>query len=145
MAGGTSGGDDDEMITAINVTPLVDVVLVLLIILMVTASYIVSKSIPLNLPSADGDSGATPPRVLAISIDPAGNLFLDAESITDATLTERANALVAEVGPDEARATIAADTATPHGEVVHVMDLLRRSRVTHFAINVRPEDLAPAP
>lgn len=147
MAGGTSGGggDDEEMITAINVTPLVDVVLVLLIILMVTASYIVSKSIPLNLPSAEGDAASTPPRVLAISIDPTGNLFLDAEAITDATLTERATALVAEVGAEEARATIAADTTTPHGEVVHVMDLLRRARVTHFAINVRPEDLAPTP
>lgn len=49
MAGGTSGGGDDEdMITAINVTPLVDVVLVLLIILMVTANYLVSKSIELT-------------------------------------------------------------------------------------------------
>src|SRR6185369_6415943 len=52
MACGANGGDDDEMITAINVTPLVDVVLVLLIILMVTASYIVSKSIPMDLPNA---------------------------------------------------------------------------------------------
>ena len=47
-----SAQNDDEMITGINVTPLVDVVLVLLIILMVTASYIVSKSIPLELPNA---------------------------------------------------------------------------------------------
>src|SRR5262245_43734165 len=140
MAGGTSGGgdNDDEMITAINVTPLVDVVLVLLIILMVTASYIVSKSIPLNLPSAEGDSSATPPRVLSISIDASSNLFLDAEPISDATLTERANALVAEVGEAEARATIAADTATPNGAVVHVVELLRRAIVAHLAVNVGP-------
>lgn len=145
MGGGTSGGgDDDEMITAINVTPLVDVVLVLLIILMVTASYIVSKSIPLDLPNAASADGA-PPRALAISIDREGHLFVDAEATDDAGLRTRARALVGEVGEAEARATIAADTGTSHGNVVHVMDLLRREHVTHFAINVSPEDLAEAP
>ena len=52
MAGGAIGGDDDGMITDINVTPLVDVVLVLLIILMVTATAIVSKAIHVELPQA---------------------------------------------------------------------------------------------
>ena len=66
--GGGAQKDDDEMITAINVTPLVDVVLVLLIILMVTASYIASRSIPMDLPTAD-TGGGTPPRTLAISIN----------------------------------------------------------------------------
>jgi biopolymer transport protein ExbD len=141
MAGG-AGRDDDEMITAINVTPLVDVVLVLLIILMVTASYIVSKSIPMDLPNAASGEG-TPPQALSISIDQAGALYLDAEPIEEAALRQRVIEYVGRVGEAEARATIAADGRVSHGQVVHIMDLLRRLQVSHFAINVRPEDLAP--
>src|SRR5690606_23286616 len=66
--------NQDDMITGINVTPLVDVVLVLLIILMVTASYIVSKAIPMDLPNAStGQSTQTP---LAISVDKDERLYL---------------------------------------------------------------------
>ena len=140
MAGGSSK-DDDDMITAINVTPLVDVVLVLLIILMVTASYIVSKSIPMDLPNAASGEG-TPPQSLSISIDQAGALYLDAEPIEESVLRQRVVEYVARAGEADARATIAADGRVSHGQVVHIMDLLRREHVSHFAINVRPEDLA---
>jgi biopolymer transport protein ExbD len=140
MAGGAQK-DDDDMITAINVTPLVDVVLVLLIILMVTASYIVSKSIPMDLPNAASGEG-TPPRALAISIDREGHLYLDAEPITEDVLRGRVREYVGQVTEAEARATIAADGGVTHGQVVRIMDLLRREHVSHFAINVRPEDLS---
>jgi len=81
VAGGTQGnGGDDDLITGINVTPLVDVVLVLLIILMVTASYIVSKAIPMDLPHADTGQSDTQPRTLTVSIDQSGQLFLDASA-----------------------------------------------------------------
>ena len=67
MAGGNKL-DDDDLITDINVTPLVDVVLVLLIVLMVTAGYIVSKTIPMELPrSATGE--AVENRTLVINVD----------------------------------------------------------------------------
>jgi biopolymer transport protein ExbD len=142
MAGGAQN-DEDDIITAINVTPLVDVVLVLLIILMVTASYIVSKSIPMDLPNAASGEG-TPPQALAISIDQEGALYLDAEPITEDALRSRVQSYVAALpSQDDARATIAADGRVSHGHVVHIMDLLRRLHVSHFAINVRPEDLAP--
>ena len=85
MAGGTGGGGDDDLITSINVTPLVDVVLVLLIILMVTASYIVSHSIPMELPQATPEDSTTPtPRTLAVSVDSEGHLYIDAQPISDA-------------------------------------------------------------
>jgi biopolymer transport protein ExbD len=141
VAGGAQK-DDDEMITAINVTPLVDVVLVLLIILMVTASYIVSKSIPMDLPNA-ASGEATPPRSISISIDREGAIYLDAEPTDEARLRAAVRAYVLDVTEAEARATIAADSSVTHGQVVRIMDLLRREHVAHFAINVRPEDLAP--
>src|SRR5260221_13601066 len=117
MASGTQK-DDDELITAINVTPLVDVVLVLLIILMVTASYIVSKSIPMDLPNAASGEG-TPPQALSISIDQAGALYLDAEPIGEAALRARGVSYVGAVGEGEARATLPAAGRGPHGHGGH--------------------------
>ncbi|MBX7192728.1 MAG: biopolymer transporter ExbD [Sandaracinaceae bacterium] len=137
--GGGAQKDDDEMITAINVTPLVDVVLVLLIILMVTASYIASRSIPMDLPTASGEG--TPPRTLAISIDAEGQLYLDAEALNEETLRSRVQQYAHDTQEADRRAAIAADARVSHGQVVHIIDLLRRNGVNHFAINVRPEDL----
>lgn len=135
-----SAKQDDDMITGINVTPLVDVVLVLLIILMVTASYIVSKSIPMELPNAaTGESSQAP---LAISIDKDARLYLDGEPISERDL-ERAAARAGAENPN-ARAMIAADGAARHRNVVRVIDLLRRSGVAKFAINVNPNDLKPS-
>ena len=79
--------DDDEMITGINVTPLVDITLVLLVILMVTASYVASKAIPLELPK--GATAETTPTTLSVSIDKDGKTYLDAVPIDDAGAARR--------------------------------------------------------
>ncbi|AKF05662.1 ExbD/TolR family protein [Sandaracinus amylolyticus] len=144
MGGGTGGGGDDDLITSINVTPLVDVVLVLLIILMVTASYIVSHSIPMELPQAEtGDPEAQQPRTLTVSINETGQLHIDAEPISDEVFRRRIREYVASLpNRQESRATIAADGRIQHSRFVYVLDSLRREGVTRYAINVRPEDLA---
>jgi biopolymer transport protein ExbD len=123
VAGQTDDRDDD-LITSINVTPLVDVVLVLLIILMVTANAIASRSIPMDLPEA-AVSEATP-ETLTVSLD-------------ETELRRRIRQ--ARQGNDDLRAVIAADGGRAHREVVRVIDLLRQERVTKFAINVRPSEL----
>ena len=130
---------DDELITGINVTPLVDITLVLLVILMVTASYVASKAIPLELPK--GATAETTPMTLAVSIDKDGRTFLDANPVDERALRARIRA--ARAADPETRAVIAADGRTTHAHVVHVIDLLRREDVTRFAINVDPEDLGP--
>ena len=141
MAGGAmGGGDDDDIITDINVTPLVDVVLVLLIILMVTATAIVSKTIPMELPTAaTPEAVPTTPTTFAISIDAEGELYLDRDPITHEALRLRVREAREE--DPEVRAIIAADGRIQHANVVRVIDLLRQERVTKFAINVRPGDL----
>lgn len=128
---------DDEMITGINVTPLVDITLVLLVILMVTASYVASRAIPVELPK--GATGEDTPTTLTVSIDREGKTFLDAEAITDRDL--RAKVKAAHDADPETRAVIAADGRTSHANVIHVIDLLRRENVTRFAINVDPDEL----
>ena len=129
--------NDDEIITGINVTPLVDITLVLLVILMVTASYVASRAIPVELPK--GATGESTPTTLTVSIDKDGKAFLDAEAITDAELRTKNKA--AHDADPETRAVIAADGRTSHSNVIHVIDLLRRENVTKFAINVDPEEL----
>ncbi len=131
---GAASNDQDDIISGINVTPLVDVVLVLLIILMVTATAIVSKTIPMELPKAS--TGEDTSRSLAISVDAQGALFLDAEPTNEDDLRTTIRA-AAETG-QELRAVIAADGRLEHAKVVAIIDLLRQEKVTKFAINVRP-------
>jgi biopolymer transport protein ExbD len=139
--GAATKHDDDGPIVGINVTPLVDVVLVLLIILMVTAGYIVSKSIPVDLPK--GATGETTTTTLPISIDKDGRVYLDAEPLEPDQMRRRIRQ--ARAADPETRAVIAADGGTHHREVVRVIDLLRQEGVTRFAINVEPEELAATP
>lgn len=137
MGGGAQHGGEDELITAINVTPLVDIVLVLLIILMVTATAIVSKTIPMELPEAA--TGESTPTTLAVSIDADGALFVDANPVNEEGL--RRQIREARAADAEVRAVIAADGGIPHRRVVEVIDLLRQEQVTKFAINVRPSEV----
>ena len=136
MAGGADF-DDEDGITGINVTPLVDVMLVLLIIFMVASSYIVKPSIEVNLPKA-ATGGDTLDTTLSIVIDEAGALYLNGESTTEATIAARCKT-VSRVD-ENAQAIIAADKQTPHGKVVRIIDLVRRSGVLKFAINIDPMD-----
>jgi len=135
---GSASNGNDGIITGINVTPLVDVVLVLLVILMVTAGYIVSQTIPVELPK--GATGETVSSTLAISVDESGKVYLDAQPADEQELRQRIQR--ARKADADTRAVIAADGRTDHRFVVGVIDLLRQEGVNRFAINVQPEDLA---
>ena len=125
----------EEMITGVNVTPLVDVVLVLLVVLMVTSSYLAAQAIPVELPK--GATGESTHSMLTVSVLRDGSTFLYGQPVNDAQFRERVRAVHS--SDHEARAVIAADGAAAHRNVVHVIDLLRQERVTRFALNVDPE------
>jgi biopolymer transport protein ExbD len=133
MAGGARQ-EEDELITAINVTPLVDIVLVLLIVLMVTSSYLVNKSINVELPKAA--TGETAAPTMSISIDLDGKLYLDGTATNTNDLQSRIR--VAYQQDPDVKAIISADGRVQHHQVVTVIDLLRREKVTKFAINTSP-------
>ena len=141
MAAQGPAGEDD-LIVGINVTPLVDIVLVLLVILMVTASYVASQAIPLELPRAV--SGEAAPQPLAVTVDQHGALFLDGAAIDEAALRARVRQAVRAAAGAPLTASIAADGRARHAQVVHVVDVLRQERVTRFALNVERE-LPPEP
>jgi biopolymer transport protein ExbD len=136
MAGGASD-DTDDAITAINVTPLVDITLVLLIIFMVTAKIIVkSESIPLDLPAASQGRDDVQ-TVFSVALAADGQTQVDQRPVPndDAIL-----ALAAEAHNKDAnlRAVIKADSAVPHGRVIHVLDLLKQAHVAKIAFGVTP-------
>jgi biopolymer transport protein ExbD len=131
---GTANNDDDDIISAINVTPLVDIVLVLLIVLMVTSSYLVNKSINVELPKAATGEATNP--TLSISLDVAGKLYLDGQPTDEPALQQRIRAAY-QADPD-VKAVISADGRVTHAQVVSIIDLLRMEKITKFAINTSP-------
>ena len=140
MAGHANGGDD--AITGINVTPLVDITLVLLIIFMVTASYIVKESIEVDLPRAAA-GGETVGETLSFALDRDGAVYLDGRRVEAGEARAAVRAAVAR--SKDARALIGADWAVAHGEVVALIDLVKSEGLAKFAIQiVRDEARAAA-
>jgi biopolymer transport protein ExbD len=120
-------------IVGINVTPMVDVVLVLLVIMMVSATYIVSQSLKVELPkTASSDEAVS--TVAAVTISREGAFFYNNEPVTEPALVGKLRA--ARAGGAEVNLVISADQAALHGKVVHVIDLAKIEGITKFAINV---------
>ena len=131
----SSQQEEDGTISGINVTPLVDITLVLLIIFMVTAKIIVSQSLPLDLPKAA--SGQQVQTVFSIQLRTTGETQVDSKKVTN---DEAILALAREARAknDDLRAVIQADQAVTHGRVIHVLDLLKQAGVGKIAFGVTP-------
>ncbi len=131
MAG--SFQDDDDTITGINVTPLVDVTLVLLIIFMVTASFIVAPAVKVDLPQVS--KADTPPsRSVHFLVDSAGALYLTGKRVEESAvfgLVQKEVAANADV-----QVLVSADKKVSYGEVIRLLDIVRSGGVKKFAISV---------
>ena len=134
MAGTSAArGGRRAPIVGINVTPMVDVVLVLLVIMMVSAVYIVSQSLKVELPkTANSDEPAQSP--LAVTITKEGRYLFEQKPIDE-------NGLVAKLkkaGKDkkDTSLVVTADKEAYHGDVVHVIELAKTEGIVKFAINV---------
>jgi biopolymer transport protein ExbD len=135
MAGtlGTGGGRA-RAVTGINVTPLVDVVLVLLVILMVASTYIVAQTLKVQLPRAHSTDG-TADKPTKVEILKDGKLRWNEEPIVESALEEKLKAAVA--ADPEMSLVVSADKEVMHGNVVHVLDMAKIAGVVKFAINVQ--------
>ena len=137
MAGGSSIYEDDDggggAIVDINVTPLVDIVLVLLIIFMVTAKLIAGRAISVESPKTV--SGEHVQTTLALTIDKTRQLYLNGQAMTDRT---RVKAFVEQAVKDnpEIQAVVTADVVVPHGDVMELIDLVKLAGVKRFALTV---------
>jgi biopolymer transport protein ExbD len=128
----TSGGRKAPIV-GINMTPMVDVMLVLLVIMMVSAVYIVSQSLKVELPkTSTSDQPASSP--LAVTITKDGKYFFDQKPIDEVKLM--AELKNAKTKNTDVSLVVTADRDAYHGEVVHVIDLAKINGITKFAINV---------
>jgi biopolymer transport protein ExbD len=136
----TNSGDEDGMVSGINVTPLVDVCLVLLIIFMVTAKWINAQSMPLDLPKAA--NGQDIQMVFSLELHENGDVVVNGKKL--AKIED-----VLPLAKDELsrtpdlRAVIRADSTVQHGRVIKALDLLKQGGVTKIAFGVSP--IAPEP
>jgi biopolymer transport protein ExbD len=135
VAAGADGRDarGRGMIVGINVTPLVDIVLVLLVIMMVASTYIVAQTLKVELPrTRTSDGTAQSPSVLTILR--GGDVRWNGEGVSEAEVAARIRDAMAE--NPELALVVSADREVPHGRVVHFVDIARLSGVRRFAINV---------
>ncbi|MBX3271342.1 MAG: biopolymer transporter ExbD [Sandaracinaceae bacterium] len=138
MAATTASGRGKRrsLIVAINVTPMVDVVLVLLVIMMVSATYIVSQSMRVDLPNTANSDGSAS-SLAAVTIGAGGELRFNGQEVDEPGLVEGLRD--ARRRDAELTLIVSADRAAQHGAVVHVLDLARTERITSFAVQVERE------
>lgn len=146
MAGGASQNHDgEEGITEINIIPLVDIVLVLLIIFMVTAQFLTKPPEPppgmdVQLPKAASSEDISP-SLLSLVINKKGEVFLNGSPESAAGIDQDLKAFLEGKVAGELEAVLAADQDISHGHVIRVIDALRLLGVDKFAINTRRQDI----
>ena len=136
MASSYYRDDDSAGITDINITPFVDVVLVLLVVFMVTAKLIVSRGVEVDKPKAAIGGDVESP--LRVSVKADGTLFVNGDVYPD---DAAAIARIKDIAATSAKpkALIAGDSASPYDKVMHAIDLVQRAGVTAIALeNVAP-------
>jgi len=133
MAGFDTGGGDD-VITHINVTPLVDVFLVLLIIFMLTSSVVVQKEILVDLPRAASGQSETK-STLTFQVKESGEYLLDDQKVTLEEIGESVGRRIEE--NPELRAVIAADKDVKYQRVVDLIDTIKTNGLQKFALNIQ--------
>lgn len=130
---GSKISDSDEAIADINVVPLVDIVLVVLIIFMVTAPMFIKPTINVNLPkAASGDQ--TIPSKLNLAITADGKINMNGQFV-EPDFVRKTAAEEVQKNPD-VQAIISADKDVPHGKVVELLDIVKGVGVKKFAISI---------
>jgi TolR protein len=141
MAMGTLGGAGDEddalPMSEINVTPLVDVMLVLLIIFMVAAPMMM-VGVPVQLPRTAAPRVAQTAPPIVVSIDGEGRVFLRREEVPEAEIAQRIAALREEEG-GEAPVYVRGDRTVPYGTVMRVMGRVSQSGVARVSLIAEAE------
>ena len=132
--------DDDDEITGINVTPLVDITLVLLIIFMVTANFIVRETVEVDLPRT-ANSGETVQGLINVVMDKEGAVFFDGSAVDESALKGKIKEALEK--DKDTRAIISADTVIAYGKVMHLIDVVKGEGIAKFALNIQ-KDASPS-
>lgn len=131
---GFSASRPNAPITGINVTPLVDITLVLLIIFMLTAKLVVSRAMPMDLPKAA--TGGEMQQIFSVRLRADGSMQVDGVAApSPSALLERAKSALGK--QPELRAVVQADGTVPHSRVMQALDVLRQAGLTRIAFGVQ--------
>lgn len=128
-----SGGESEE-IKSINITPMVDIMLVLLVIFMVTANFLKKESININLPKADSADPNVSESV-QVAMTKQGELLLDGEKINPEALS-KSLLRKSKIRPNM-RVTLSGDETLPYGKIASIMGVIRKAGITRIALSVK--------
>ncbi len=126
----------------INLTPLIDVVFLLLIFFMVSTTFNKESEIKIELPTAEGEVKPVEARTVEILIDARGRFFVNQQEVINTRVDTLKRAIAKEAGDDpQPRILLSADRQTPHQAVITAMDAARRLGFNHltFATTRPPE------
>ncbi|AUM70635.1 MULTISPECIES: ExbD/TolR family protein [Pseudomonas] len=123
--------DSDEVLSEINVTPLVDVMLVLLVVFIVTAPLL-TNAIPINLPKTESVAPVEQKDPLVVSIDDKGKVFINKDEI-QADLLE-SNLQAAKAKNPDVRVQLQADNGVNYGEVARAMASIERAGISKLSV-----------
>lgn len=126
--------DNDEGINDINITPFVDVVLVLLVIFMVTAPVMVKESLKVNLPKTLTSDITSKADSVGIAITKEGQVLFNGKLMGPESLQNELSQ-ISQRAP-KTNFLISADTDTKHGDVVRMIDMLKKNNLNRFALQV---------
>jgi biopolymer transport protein TolR len=131
------GGHNNNraVMAEINVTPLVDVMLVLLVIFMVTAPMM-QQGVQVNLPKADTKAMTPAEESVVVSVDKSGRIFIDKEEVPAGDLRKRLSALFATRAKKEV--FLKADAGVPYGEVVRTMADIKGAGIERLGMVTEP-------
>ncbi len=127
--------DQEDLVSEINVTPLVDVMLVLLTVFIVTAPLLMN-AVQVKLPKASAEVAITVPKTAHISITDAGDVFLDQQKLALETLTSNLGTLKAQQDP---AVEIYADEHAEYGIVAKVLAAIQRAGISKFSFVMSPD------
>jgi biopolymer transport protein ExbD len=127
--------NDDDIVAEINITPLTDIFLVLLIIFMITSSAIIESGGKVNLPKAVQTQSE--PRGVTVTITPQRQIFVNQKRVTEASLEDALNEVFK--GGSEKIVILRGDRDVPLGEVVRVLSIVKKSGASEIAIAAEAE------
>jgi len=131
-----SGQDDERgMMAQINVTPLVDVMLVLLVIFMVTAPMM-QQGVQVNLPKADAKAMTPPEETVVVTVDKGGRTFINKDEVPAGDLRSKLSTMFATRSKKEV--FLKADASVPYGEVVRAMADIKGAGIERLGMVTEP-------
>lgn len=135
---------DDEPVAEMNLIPLIDIALILLIIMMITTTFVRNPGFALKLPEAATRQGAPEtPKDLVIGVDVSGKFWLDGKNPSDQELLQILKD--ARAKNPAVRVLVKGDEKVPYGRVSTVMDLISQAQIVHINLPTNPKSTIRVP